>query len=90
MTRYIYHEEPVPPADAKAEKAARVEHALARVREATDEYLETVRAPLCTHRTIQTTLNPGDPGYDEAPVRMDPVKWQGDYRWLNPRTTTDQ
>ena len=79
-TRYTYTKEPLPRQDAIALKEAEILGCRARVRLAEEELLEAITRPLQKTRTIQHAFEPGDPGYEVAPERFDPTKYQGDLR----------
>ena len=49
-----------------------------------ENYIAALRAkPLDTTIRVQTTLRPGDDGYDEALPPFDAQNYQGDFKWIN-------
>lgn len=88
--RYVYTKEPLTPEEAERIRNQHIEEARESVETCKAELLEAEREllamqekPAPTHRTIQTTLNYGDEGYDEAPVSMNVDDYVGDWKWVN-------
>jgi hypothetical protein len=90
MKRYSYHDEPLTPEEAEVIRAQQLESiqseisGLSRdIAELNERFWDLKGSPLPETRRVQTTLNPGDPGYDEAPPVFDPAEYQGDVAWVN-------
>lgn len=90
LTRYIYRTVPLSEERAKEIRNREIESELAEIEyrkqqiKESEEHLATLRiAPLDTTREEQISLNPGDPGYDEAPALFCPENYQGDVEWVN-------
>ena len=88
-TRYTYREEPLTEREAIAEQLREICSLRERARELRKEADELegradelLLAPAPTTRTIQISLEPGDDGYEEAPVNMTPALYQGDFKWI--------
>ena len=88
--RYIYHDEPITEEMARVARQKQIDIELAEIEgrkeqiKECEEYIATLRKkPLDTTIRVQTTLRPGDDGYDSAPVRFDPAAYQGDVTWAN-------
>lgn len=90
LTRYVHVEEPLSPERAQRIRDAQIssaeceiEYLTQKLKEEQDYRAKLLRRPLDTHITVQKSLRPGDPGYDEAPVHFDATHWQGDFQWMN-------
>lgn len=90
MKRYAYHDELITPEEAAETRAHQLESiqseisGLSRdIAELNERFWDLKGSPLPTTRRVQTTLNPGDHGYDEAPTVFDPTEYQGDLEWVN-------
>ncbi len=89
-TRFTYRDIPLTTEEARVRQARRVEsaraqleHRLNQVKEAEDELRDARNAEPDTHRREQIALQPGDPGYDEAPAVFHAPDYLGETRWLN-------
>lgn len=90
LPRFRYEVVLLTPAESYAAWCRSVYHALARVgdletelEEARTELADIQRGPEPTTKTVQVILYPGDPGYDEASLHLDPLHYQGRFEWRN-------
>ena len=90
LTRYRYETVELGPVEqaelrlTRLQEANRVlERRISQAREAMDDLRELIASPWETTRKIQISLQPGDPGYDEAPVTLHFENYQGDFTWIN-------
>jgi hypothetical protein len=93
MKRYIYQDQPLTGEEARKIHAKRISCAKetlsdlrTQVSEAEAELSEALGSPLPTHKRVQIVLEPGDAGYDEAPVSFSPENYQGDFSWTTTNT----
>lgn len=89
-TRYIYRDVPITAIESRRirneeieNELREIEHRKQQIRDCEDYLARLKVKPLDRVRTEQITLNPGDPGYDEAPPQFVPADFQGDIRWIN-------
>ncbi len=89
-TRYIYRKEPLSEKEARdlhAERIRAVRHDIQRRKDQLRELEEDLAAlkgpPTIKDRTVQISLNPGDPGYDEAPIEFRASHYLGDFQFIN-------
>lgn len=89
-TRYTYEKVTLSEAEAIERCDQRIEGVKERIDELQDELAEALNelialqyGELDREATIRHTLNPGDPGYDEAPDHFDELKYRGDIHWIN-------
>jgi hypothetical protein len=90
LPRFRYEEVQLTPAESYEAWCRSVYNALARVKdleteleEAKAELVGIQRGPEPATETVQVVLYPGDPGYDEAPLHLDPLYYQGRFEWHN-------
>jgi hypothetical protein len=90
QTRYIYRTVPLSEERAKEIRTEEIESELSeieyrkqQIRECEEHILRLKGTPLATTREEQISLNPGDPGYNEAPPIFSPTQYQGDIKWIN-------
>jgi hypothetical protein len=88
MTRYIYKEEPITLKEAKSEKRRQIAHIKKLIHEMRQELALIKSNPLPTTKTTKVELNPGDNGYEDAPIRFNASEWQGDFTWKNIEKST--
>ena len=89
-TRYVYKTVPISEERAKEERASQIqdecdeiEYFKSQIQECEDHITHLKSEPLPTTREEQIILNPGDPGYDEAPALFRPENYQGEFKWIN-------
>lgn len=89
-TRYIYRKEPLSEKEARIQRAHHIGNLRSNIaylkdqtRELEEFLIELKHRPLETEHEVQISLNPGDPGYDEAPVFYNPAKYVGDFTFKN-------
>lgn len=86
-TRFLYRERVLSDDEAARRWQAELRHLLG-VRNAAQQDLDDhLDSPPATVIVEQVELNPGDPGYDEAPVCFSPDLYHGQFKWVN--TSTD-
>lgn len=92
-TRYIYKQEPITEREAALSQLRRVmdlKEQAADMRVDADALdalaLEVQNEPLPTTKEVQIALEPGDEGYEDAPVCFHGVKYQGGFQWNNQPT----
>lgn len=92
--RYIYRERKLSADEALLLRMSQITSAMEHqaacrraLEEAKNELHRLHHALPPTSVTEQITLLPGDEGYDEAPVNVDPYQYQGDFAWVNPPKT---
>lgn len=90
--RYRYHDEPITEEMARVARQRQIDIELAEIEgrkaqiKECEEYIATLRKkPLDTTVRIQTTLRPGDEGYDDAPSRFDEQNYVGEFKWIIPK-----
>ena len=88
--RYLHEYQPITEAEARAARKEQIatqlyeiEHRKEQIKECEDYIAHLKAKPLDTTINVQITLRPGDEGYDAAPIRFDPVRYQGDLKWGN-------
>ena len=93
--KYVYTEVPLTQDEARSRKEERIAQQLNRIesyreglKEETDALRSICETPLETSRTERIAIGPDDPRYADAPVHFDPLKYQGDFTWVN-GTPTD-
>jgi hypothetical protein len=93
-TRYIYKQEPITEREAALSQLRRImnlreQAADLRVEaDNLDRLSEEIRnEPLPTTKKVRIALEPGDEGFDEAPVHFDPTRYQGGFQWVNQTPT---
>lgn len=79
MKRYIYKQEPITLKEAKSERRRQIAYVKKLIHEMRQELALIKGNPLPTTKTTQITLNPGDEGYDNAPIGFHASEWQEDY-----------
>lgn len=87
-TRYIYKTVPLSvedAIDARSDELIRIHAEIAELEKQADEL---IRSDLPTTRQVQIELNPGDDGYEDAPIRFNPVQYQGNVTWKNIENST--
>ena len=89
-TRYIVQQVPLTEAEVRQRKASDLSYARARIAHREEQlaeakdYLKIIRErPLETVREGYLALEPGDPGYDEAPDHPNFMAYAGDFKWIN-------
>lgn len=89
-TRYRYEEVALTPEEAKQRRDHEIDYAESRVERLREElkdaevFLAALSVqPLETHRTVQTEVYPGEPGYDELPNVFSPANYQGGFKRVN-------
>lgn len=90
LPRFRYEEVQLTPEESYEAWGRSVYHALVRIgdletelAEARTKLADIQRGPEPTTKTVQVILYPGDPGYDEAPLHLDPLHYQGRFEWNN-------
>jgi hypothetical protein len=91
--KFVFKEVRIPKAAAQKMRAREiyfqkqtVAHLKNELREAKKDLLKLEKAPLQTHRTEQTTLYPGDNGYEKAPDNPHWGNYRGEFKWRNPQS----
>lgn len=89
-TRYIYRKEPLSKEESRNLRSEQLKNAKSeiafleeKIRDLQDFLSLLKHRPLETEHEVQISLNPGDPGYDEAPVFYNPAKYVGDFTFKN-------
>jgi hypothetical protein len=92
-TRFVFEEVSLTDEEAKASRRREIEAAAHEIRylknevQQCEEYLKHLhKKPLDKTKTIQREVNPGDPGYDDAPSGLDVTEYQGGFIWLKEET----
>lgn len=90
LPRFRYEEVQLTPAESYEAWCRSVYYAAARVKDleteltnAKTELFDIQVGPEPTTKTVQVILYPGEPGYDEAPLHLDPLHYQGRFEWSN-------
>lgn len=90
MNRYKHHDEPITEEMARNIRQEQIDNQLDELEHRNDQITDCLKQlkalremPLDTTVRIQTTLFPGDDGYDEAPALFDPEYYLGDSKWVN-------
>jgi hypothetical protein len=79
MKRYIYKQEPITIKEAKSERRRHINYVKKLIYEMKQELALIKSNPLPTTKTTEITLNPGDDGYENAPIGFHKSEWQEDY-----------
>lgn len=97
LPRFRYEEVLLTPAESFEAWCRSGHHALNRVKdleteleEARTELAQIQAGPEPVTKTVQVILYPGDPGYDEAPLHLDPLHYQGRFEWKSIPSTNPE
>lgn len=55
----------------------------ARIKEIQDELAELDARPLRLEARVMEAVHPGEPGYEQADILMDPAGYGGEFRWVD-------
>ena len=88
QTRYIYKTVPLAKEDADNQRQREFRHIMNQICELHEEAAKLCDSPLPTTRQVQIELNPGDEGYEDAPIRFDSTQYQGNVTWQNIENST--
>jgi hypothetical protein len=90
MTKYIYKKITLSKEEALKRRDRQVEALQDRIlalykerAEASVELITLLNSELDCLAEVQHALNPGDPGYEEAPVRFNEGDYQGQFAWID-------
>jgi hypothetical protein len=83
-TRYIYKTVPITPEEANLQRLKKIELIELEIDSLRQDLMEKLcESPLPTTKQVQMELNPGDDGYENAPISFNPLFYQGNIRWIN-------
>jgi hypothetical protein len=82
-TRYIYKTVPITVEEAELDRLKKMEFIEGEIDSLQQDLIDLKITKLPTTKQVQISLEPGDEGYNEAPVGFSPHCYQGDTKWIN-------